>query len=91
MALREGEGCTLSIAGHPVDLCAACVRCRSWFDKSMSDGLIERVLPVVPDAGKLVPYTFIVHTSDMKGAGTDAGGRQGSRGQQLVCQSRSIV
>jgi hypothetical protein len=41
----------------------------------MEDGLIERVLPVVPDAGKLVPYTFILHTTDIKGAGTDAGNR----------------
>ncbi len=39
----------------------------------MGDGHIERVLPVVPDAGKLTPYTFIVYTSDLKGAGTDAG------------------
>lgn len=48
---------------------------RRWFDRHMEDGLIERVLPVVPDAGKLVPYTFILHTTDIKGAGTDAGNR----------------
>lgn len=47
--------------------------CRSWFDTRMGDGLIERELSVAEDAGKLVPYVFQVTTSDIRGAGTDAG------------------
>jgi hypothetical protein len=48
--------------------------CRQWFDTRVGDGHIERVLPVAADAGKLVPYVFNISTSDLRGAGTDAGG-----------------
>jgi lipoxygenase homology domain-containing protein 1 len=49
--------------------------CRLWFDSRVGDGQIERILPVAPDAGKLVPYIFNITTTDMRGAGTDAGAR----------------
>lgn len=50
-----------------------------WFDSRMGDGRIERILPVAADAGKLVPYVFNITTSDIRGAGTDAGTHEGGK------------
>ncbi|KXZ51726.1 hypothetical protein GPECTOR_11g173 [Gonium pectorale] len=46
--------------------------CRQWFDSRMGDGALERTLQAADSLLKKQPYHFYIHTSDIRGAGTDA-------------------
>lgn len=49
--------------------------CQRWFSRDHEDGAIERTLAASltpPVASKLNTYTAEVHTSSLRGAGTDA-------------------
>ena len=67
--------------------------CQRWFSRDQEDGAIERTLAASltpPDAGKLNTYTAEVHTSGLRGAGTNASvalqlfGAQGNSGVQCL-------
>ena len=67
--------------------------CQRWFSRDHEDGAIERTLAAsltLPDAGSLNTYTAEVHTSSLRGAGTDASvalqlfGAQGDSGVQCL-------
>ena len=67
--------------------------CQRWFSRDHADGAIERTLAATltpPDAGPLNTYTAEVHTSSLRGAGTDASvalqlfGAQGDSGVQCL-------
>ena len=67
--------------------------CQRWFSRDHEDGAIERTLAASltpPDAGSLNTYTAEVHTSSLRGAGTDASvalqlfGAQGDSGVQCL-------
>ena len=67
--------------------------CQRWFSRDHEDGAIERTLAaslIPPDASTLNTYTAEVHTSSLRGAGTDASvalqlfGAQGDSGMQRL-------
>lgn len=48
--------------------------CDRWLAKDEEDGLIKRRLAVSEVGGATTNYRVTTYTSDLRGAGTDAGG-----------------